>query len=81
MRALLGLTLTFGMFYLAFVLGQVNMKRKYKDRRDPLPIIRAARNLLIAEDMTGVTSTSFEVAVGELKIAMDGWDPDRYGSP
>ena len=74
MRALLGFAVTFGFFYLAFALGQVSMKRKYKDRRDPLPVIKAARAVIVSEGSLGVTSTGFEMDLNALKMALDDWD-------
>lgn len=59
--------------YGTFLLGQVNQRRKYADRRDPLPVIAAARTVLAEREVRGDGGIS-EGAAGGLRVALDKWD-------
>ena len=61
------------LLYVTFLLGQVNQRRKYKDRRDPLPVIQAARGVLTERNIRGDGGISNAVA-GTLQLALDEWD-------
>ena len=74
MKAILTLIPTLAVLYGTFLLGQVNMRRKYKDRRDPLPIIQAARNVCTTADMGGVAPSNLKTQVQLMQLALDDWD-------
>ncbi|MDP9182150.1 MAG: hypothetical protein M3P04_05175 [Actinomycetota bacterium] len=59
--------------YGTFLLGQLNQRRKYRDRRDPLPVIQAARTLLTERNVRGDEGVS-NAAAGGLQLALDDWD-------
>ena len=73
MKALVTVLVTVVPLYLAFLLGQVTMKRKVRDRRDPLPVFQAARTLLIERKVNGNGGVSDAIAT-RLEMALDEWD-------
>jgi hypothetical protein len=59
--------------YGTFLLGQLNQRRKLRDQRDPLPVIKAARTLLTERNVRGDGAVS-NAAAGGLQLALDEWD-------
>ena len=74
MRALLEVLPGLVLLYGTFLLGQVNMKRKYKDRRDPLPVIQAARHVVVSDEICENVPGNLHVAVAALASSLDKWD-------
>lgn len=74
-RAFVALAAWAVMLYGAFLLGQVNMRRKQRGR-DPLPVIRAARSVVTSAIINADrgSSPTHQLAVRELKLALDDWD-------
>lgn len=68
MRAFLAFVGLLVLLYVTFALGQLSMKRKYADRRDPLPVIKAARQV-VTESNLGVRANLLP-----LELALDEWD-------
>lgn len=73
-RELVGIIPALVILYGTFLLGQVNMKRKFKDRRDPLPVIHAARNVIAAANMGGAAPANLKTQIGLMELAIDEWD-------
>lgn len=71
MRAVIEIIPALLLLYGTFLLGQVNQRRKYKDRRDPLPVIAAARNAVVSKQVGG---QSIFTSLESLEIALDAWD-------
>ena len=72
MRALIEFVPVMVVLYVTFLLGQVNQRRKNKDRRDPLPVINAARTLLVERQVNDYKVSDH--SAGMLAIALDQWD-------
>lgn len=74
MRALIGLIPLFLALYGAFWWGRLSGRKEELPAKDPLPVIRAAREVVVAEQIGG---TSRDVAVQHLELALDEWDLKR----
>lgn len=74
MRALIGLIPVVLVLYGTYLFGRMSGHKQALPSRDPLPIIRAAREVVVAEQVGG---TSKEIAVQHLEIALDEWDLKR----
>ena len=74
MRALIGLIPVLLVLYGTFWAGRLTGRKAQLPVRDPLPVIRAAREVVVAEQVGG---TSRDVAVQHLEIALDEWDLKR----
>lgn len=71
MRALIELLPVLALLYGTFLLGQVNQRRKHKEKRDVHPVVKAARTVVVAEQVGG---PSVVTAIRGLEIALDEWD-------
>lgn len=68
---LLGLIPALAVLYVTFLLGQINQRKKYADKRDPHAVIKAARTVVVAQQVGG---PSVPTAIAGLEIALDEWD-------
>jgi len=73
MRALIGLIPLFLALYGTFWWGRVTAPKPVQ-AKDPLPVLRAAREVVVARQIGG---TAEDVAVQHLEIALDEWDLKR----
>ena len=74
MRALIGLIPLFLALYGAFWWGRLSGRKPSLPTKDPLPVIRAAREVVVARQVGG---TAEDVAIQSLEMALDDWDLKR----
>jgi hypothetical protein len=76
MRTLITLIPIALVLYGTYWAGRLTGRKAQLPTHDPLPVIRAAREVVVAEQVGG---TSKEVAVRHLELALDEWDLKRLG--
>lgn len=74
MRGLIALIPAFLVLYGVFWWGRMSAPKQAVSTRDPLPVIRAAREVVVAKQVGG---TAESVAIQNLEIALDDWDLKR----